>query len=88
MTYIAEQQSLAIIEFAEDNTFHLPAELVKDLEPGERFVVFRSGDTILLKRIYMGRITDVVAAAPESEPALTLDEINEIVHTVRQQDNE
>lgn len=79
------EESPAVVELAANNTVQLPDNLLTGLRAGERFVVIRNGDTILLKRISLRRITDIVAETPSSEPPLSLDEINEIVHEVRRQ---
>ena len=59
---------------------------------GSNFDDFLQGEQLLgdaeataLKRVKPLRVTEVVANAPEENPPLTLDEIDEIVHAVRQQ---
>ncbi len=80
-----QKETLAVVELTENNMLHLPDNLVREFRTGERFVVLRYGDTILLKRISFPRITDIVAQTPSEEPPLTMEEINEIVHEVRRQ---
>jgi hypothetical protein len=78
-----DEQNIAVVELMEKNILHLPDNLVSGLHTGERFIVLRNGDTLLLKRIQPARITDIVAKTPPSEPPLTMEEIHEIVHEVR-----
>lgn len=85
MTAIEQEAPPAVVELDANNRVQLPADLVNGLRVGERFLALRLGDTILFKRIHPPRITDIVANTPETEPPLTLDEINEIVHEVRRQ---
>lgn len=88
MTMLNQEAPPAVVELAENNIFQLPAGLVGDFHPGERFLVLRMGDTILFKRMQPRRITDIVANAPATEPPLTMEEISEIVHDVRRQQSE
>lgn len=80
-----DTDTIQVIELGADNTLTLPAEIAQALGPGSRVLVMKQGDTIILKRIHPPRITDIVANTPETEPPLTLEEINEIVHEVRRQ---
>lgn len=77
--------SIQVIELGADNSLTLPNEIAQVLGPGSRILVLKQEDTIILKRILPPRITDIVANTPETEPPLTLEEINEIVHEVRRQ---
>ena len=65
-----------------NNTVQLPVEIAKRFLPADRFIVWLDGDTVHLKRL-MPSPLDRVADAPEENP-IDLDEINEIVHEVRQ----
>lgn len=82
------EEVLAIVELAENNTLQLPDDMMSGLRKGDRFVVVRTGDSFLLKRMHPPRITDLVAETPVDEPPLTLEEISEIVHEVRRQQAE
>ena len=62
----------------------LPTEIAERFRPADRFVVWTEGDTLHLKRITVPSVTKIVEQAPQ-DTALSLDEINDIVHEVRQQ---
>jgi hypothetical protein len=66
-----------------DHTLELPAEIAAYFQPSDRFIIWMDGDTLLLKRLAPSPL-DKVEQAPNNE-ALSLDEINEIVHEVRRQ---
>jgi len=72
-----------IVEFREPNMLALPDSIARRFRPTDRFIVWAEGDMLHLKRIFAPSPTELVAAAPEGEP-LSLEEINEIVHEVRQ----
>jgi len=75
-----------MIEMAEltaQQTLKLPPDIAARFQPSDRFVVWMEGDTLYLKRITPPSVLDVVEQASEGEP-LSLDEINDIVHQVRQ----
>ena len=74
-----------IVEVNQDKTITVPAEVTGQFRPADRFVVWPQGDMLILKRVKPMRVTDVVANASEENPPLTPDEIDEIVHAVRQQ---
>ena len=65
-----------------NRTLELPLEIAKHFQPTDRFVVWMEGDTLHLKRITPSPLK-VVEQAPPDQP-LSLDEINDIVHEVRQ----
>jgi hypothetical protein len=65
-----------------NNTVQLPVEIAKRFLPADRFIVWLDGDTVHLKRLLSSPL-DRVEDAPEDEP-MSLDEIDEIVHEVRQ----
>ena len=71
-----------IAELISSDTLKLPAETAARFRLSDRFVVWAEGDTLYLKRITPPPVTEIVAQAPEEE-ALSLDEINEMVHQVR-----
>jgi hypothetical protein len=66
-----------------DHTLELPAEIASYFQPSDRFIIWMDGDTLLLKRLAPSPL-DKVEQAP-AEDALSLNEINEIVHEVRRQ---
>jgi hypothetical protein len=65
-----------------NNTLQLPLEIAKRFLPADRFIVWQEGDTLHLKRLTSSSL-QLVENAPEDEP-ISLDEINDIVHIVRQ----
>lgn len=73
-----------IAELTPQRTLKLPAEIADLFRPADRFVVWVEGDVLHLKRITPPPVTSIVAEAPEGEP-MSLEEINDIVHKVRQQ---
>lgn len=64
-----------------DSLLQLPDEFAKKFHPFDRFVVWMDGDILHLKRVEPSPLR-IVEQAPDGE-ALTLDEINDIVHKVR-----
>jgi len=66
-----------------EGTVQLPQKISHNLSPSDRFIVWMEGDTLHLKKMEPSPL-DRVAQMPADEP-LSLDEINEIVHKVRQQ---
>ncbi len=73
-----------VAELTTQNLIKLPSKIAAQFRPADRFVVWVDGDTLHLKRITPPPVTERVAQAPEDE-ALSLDEINAIVHQVRRQ---
>jgi hypothetical protein len=69
-----------------DGSLQLPVDMVRALTPSVKFLVWQDGDVLHLKPMTadLPSLLDLVAEATEDE-YLTLDEINEIVHEVRQQ---
>jgi hypothetical protein len=66
-----------------NRTLKLPKEIARHFLPSDRFIIWMEGDTLHLKRVTPSPLT-TVEQAPADEP-LSMDEINEIVHEVRQQ---
>ena len=62
-------------------TLELPPAIASQFAPSDRFIVWMEGDTVHFKRIATSPL-QVVEDAPADE-AVPLEEINEIVHTVR-----
>ena len=85
MSHFISKRGTAMFEIATlnaNNTVQLPNDIARRFLPTDRFIVWLEGDTLHLKRLIaspLKRIED----APEDEP-VSLDEINEIVHEVRQ----
>ncbi len=73
-----------IVELTREFTIKLPDELTKQFHPADRFALFPQGDTLILKRVNVPRITDIVAEATEENSPMTMDEIDEMVRQVRQ----
>ncbi len=73
-----------IAELTSQDTLKLPTGVAARFRPLDHFVVWVEGDTLTFKRITPPAVTDIVEQAPEGE-ALSLEEINEIVHRVRSQ---
>lgn len=65
----------------EDHTLRLPVEVAKHFKASDRFLVWREGETLVLKRISASPLK-AVEQGPSGEP-LSLVEINDIVHEVR-----
>ena len=72
-----------IAELTTSDTLKLPAEVAARFRPSDRFMVWAEGDALYLKRIAPRSVTDIVAEAPPGEP-MSLEEINDVVHQVRQ----
>ena len=72
-----------IAELTPQYTLKLPQEIAARFRPSDRFVVWVEGDALHFKRITPLPVTSIVAEAPEGEP-LSLEEISEIVHEVRE----
>ncbi|MCL4267877.1 MAG: hypothetical protein KJ069_32220 [Anaerolineae bacterium] len=70
---------LAILR--QDHTLELPSEIAVHFQPADRFIIWRDGDTLLLKRVASSPLDK--AADLSVDDVLSLDEINEIVHEVR-----
>lgn len=64
-------------------TLELPPAIADQFAPSDRFIVWMEGDTVHFKRIAASPL-QAVEDAPTDE-AMTLEEINEIVHTVRKE---
>ena len=79
-----EGNTIEIAELTSQDTLKLPAGIATRFRPSDRFVVWTERDALYLKRITPPLVTSIVAQAPKGE-ALSLDEINEIVHEVRRQ---
>ena len=73
-----------IAELTSQDTLKLPDGIAARFRPLDRFVVWVEEDTLTFKRITPLAVTDIVEQAPEGE-AMSLEEINEIVHQVRSQ---
>lgn len=67
----------------QDFSLRLPEEVARHFQPADRFMVWRDGDTLVLKRV-IPPVTHIVEQAPLGEP-MPLDQINTIVHEARQQ---
>lgn len=78
-------QTAPVVEVSSDYKITLPLEITRRFRPSDRFFVWSQGDTLILKRIAIPRVTDIVAATPETHPPLTMEEIDEIVHEARRQ---
>lgn len=75
---------IEIAELTSQDTLKLPAEVAARFRLSDRFVVWTEGDALYLKRITPPPVTSIVAQSPKGE-AMSLDEINEIVHQIRRQ---
>ncbi|MBC8254021.1 MAG: AbrB/MazE/SpoVT family DNA-binding domain-containing protein [Ardenticatenia bacterium] len=82
---MSSTQTARIVELSLDYQITLPAEVAQKFRPADRFFVWPQGDTLILKRITIPRVTEIVAMTPETQPPLALEEIDEIVHEVRRQ---
>ena len=82
---MSSTQTARIVELSLDYQITLPAEVAQKFRPADRFFVWPQGDTLILKRVTIPRVTEIVAMTPETQPPLALEEIDEIVHEVRRQ---
>ena len=82
---MSSTQTARIVELSLDYQITLPAEVARKFRPADRFFVWPQGDTLILKRVTIPRVTEIVAMTPETQPPLALEEIDEIVHEVRRQ---
>jgi len=73
-----------IAELTTSDTLRLPAEVAARFRRSDRFMVWVEGDALYLKRIVPRPVTDIVAEAPLGK-AMSLEEINDVVHQVRRQ---
>ena len=65
-----------------NHTLALPKAITQYFQPLDRFIVWWEGDTLHLKRMMSSPLA-AVEHAP-NEDVLSLDELNDIVHEVRQ----
>ena len=72
-----------VATLTQNRTLQLPPEIAQHFQPADRFIVWIEGDMLHLKRITPSPLK-VVEQASVDEP-MSLDEINDIVHEVRQQ---
>jgi hypothetical protein len=72
-----------VVELSPEYVLKLPPSAASRFHALDRFIIWAEGDTLVLKRITPPSVTDVVAQSPDAEP-MTDDEINAIVHEVRQ----
>ena len=82
---MSDTQTVSIVELSSDYKITLPTEIAQRFRPADRFLVSPQGDTLILKRITVPRVTEVVAMTPEREPPPSMEEIDAIVHEVRKQ---
>ncbi len=80
-----ESNVVTVVTVGADNTITLSSDITQAFQPDDRFLVTIQGDTVILKRISTVNVLDRVEATPDDEPPPTMDEINAIVHEVRQQ---
>lgn len=64
-------------------TLELPEMIAHHFQPSDRFIVWLKDDMVLLKRIETVSPLLAVEQAPDDD-VMTLDEINAIVHKMRQ----
>ena len=80
---MSDLQTTRIVELGPDYKITLPAEVARRFRPTDRFLVWPHGDTVILKRITVPRVTEIVAMTPETQPPLSMEEIDAIVHEAR-----
>ena len=71
-----------IATFSPKDMLQLPIGIAKKFNVADRFIVWIEGDILHLKRMRTSPLR-IVEQSPEGEP-FSLDEINTIVHQVRQ----
>jgi hypothetical protein len=76
-------QKASIVELSFDYTIALPAEIVQGFRPADHFLVWPQGDMLILKRVSLPRVTEIVDTTPPTQPPLTMEEIDDIVHQAR-----
>jgi hypothetical protein len=77
-------QKVSIVELGRNYTITLPAEIAQGFRPADRFLVWPQGDMLILKRVTLSRVTEIVDSTPPTQPSLTMEEIDDIVHQARQ----
>ena len=80
---MTDEQKNPIVELSPDYTITLPAEIAQRFHPADRFLVWPQGDTLILKRVTLPKVTDIVDTTPSTQPPLTMEEIDDIVHQAR-----
>lgn len=73
----------SIATLSQNNTLQLPVEIAQQFAPSDRFVIWLDGDTMYLKRI-MPSPLDIVDEAPNDDDKISLEELDDIVHEVRE----
>jgi bifunctional DNA-binding transcriptional regulator/antitoxin component of YhaV-PrlF toxin-antitoxin module len=78
-----------VISITSDRQLEIPAEIQETLQPGDEYMIWQSGDTILLQKVQkplslsdLRAKVEALGADPE-EP--TLEELSQIIREIRQQ---
>jgi len=78
-----------VIKITSDRQLEIPAEIQETLQPGDEYMIWQSGDTILLQKVQkplslsdLRAKVEALGADPE-EP--TLEELSQIIREIRQQ---
>ncbi|MDA0241806.1 MAG: hypothetical protein OT477_00170 [Chloroflexi bacterium] len=74
---------LELATITPNHTLQLPAAIAQRFSPADQFIVWQEGDTLYLKRLIPSPLT-LVENAPDDDEPISLDEISDIVHLVRQ----
>jgi hypothetical protein len=85
---MSDMQTASIVELSPNYEIKLPSEIARRFRPADRFLALPQGDTLILKRISVPRVTEIVATTPETEPPLSMGEIDAIVQKVRKERSE
>ena len=85
---MCDDMTSTIVELSSDNTITLPASIAQLFRPADRFLTWQYGDTLVLKRITVPRVTEVTAMTPGTEPPPSSEELDAIIHEVRTQRTE
>ena len=79
---------MELATFTPNLNLQLPIEVAKHFLPSDRFMVWLDGDTLVLKKV-VPSITRRLEGVPRGNPMpMSLDEINDVVHSVRHREGD
>ncbi len=78
-----------VISITSDRQLEIPAEIQETLQPGDEYMIWQSGDTILLQKVQkplsLSDLRAKVEALGADPEELTLEELSQIIREIRQQ---
>jgi len=78
-----------VIKITSDRQLEIPAEIQETLQPGDEYMIWQSGDTILLQKVQkplsLSDLRAKVAALGADPEEPTLEELSQIIREIRQQ---